>query len=117
MIPIHWGTFSLGMHSWTEPVERLTRAAALRNVHLVVPRPGESVLPNTPATQVAWWPSIPWQSADEAPVISSNLPELEIPVALAPLDRPDKAVARAELDRVPTSDGASEPTVPHPPSG
>ena len=106
MIPIHWGTFSLGMHSWTEPVERLTRAAALRDVHLVVPRPGESVLPNTPATQVAWWPSIPWQSADEAPVVSSNLPEFEIPLALAPLERGDKAVAQADLE--PPPDGNLE---------
>ncbi len=96
MVPIHWGTFDLGMHSWTEPVERLVRAAAARDVHLVVPRPGESVLPSTPATQVAWWPSLGWETAQETPIVSSNLPPLEIPVALAPLEIDRTAVALAQ---------------------
>lgn len=26
-LPVHWGTFDLAMHGWTEPVESVLRAA------------------------------------------------------------------------------------------
>ncbi len=84
MVPIHWGTFDLGLHAWTEPVERLMVAARARDVHLVIPTPGESVVPSSPPTQVAWWPTVPWQTAEEAPIVSSNLPRFELPAPLRP---------------------------------
>ena len=43
LMPIHWGTFSLALHPWTEPVERVIRAAESSGVHLLVPAPGETV--------------------------------------------------------------------------
>lgn len=84
MVPIHWGTFDLGLHAWTEPVERLMVAARARDVHLVIPTPGESVVPSTAPTQIAWWPAVPWESAAEAPIVASNLPIFEVPGALRP---------------------------------
>jgi hypothetical protein len=45
MIPVHWGLFQLAFHGWTEPVERVLAAAALRGVAVATPRPGESVEP------------------------------------------------------------------------
>ena len=85
MIPIHWGTFSLALHAWTEPAERLMVDAKERGVHLVIPKVGESVGPNTPATTEPWWPRIPWQKREEAPVISGRLPPIRFPEVLAPL--------------------------------
>ena len=71
-IPVHWGTFDLAMHAWTEPVERLLVAAEKAGVRVAVPRPGESIEPANPPQAARWWPSIPWQTAEEAPVVSSG---------------------------------------------
>ena len=72
-IPVHWGTFNLAMHAWTEPVERLLVAAEKAGVLVAVPKPGESIEPDNPLQITRWWPSIPWQTAKEAPVVSSGL--------------------------------------------
>ena len=75
LLPAHWGTFDLALHSWTEPVERLLVAAEKANVRLALPRPGQSFELND-IPQQKWWPKVPWKSAEEAPVISSGLPVL-----------------------------------------
>ncbi|MDJ0762899.1 MAG: MBL fold metallo-hydrolase [Myxococcota bacterium] len=73
MIPVHWGTFDLALHAWTEPAERVIVAAAEQAVPLAIPRPGESVEPSKPLPLLRWWPSIPWQTAEQHPVVSSGL--------------------------------------------
>lgn len=70
LIPVHWATFDLAMHSWTEPVERLLAEAARTGAEVVVPKPGQSVEPAAPPEQERWWPSLAWQTADEHPVVS-----------------------------------------------
>ncbi len=40
LVPIHWGTFRLAPHPWSEPVERLLTAAGAAGVSVSVPRPG-----------------------------------------------------------------------------
>lgn len=72
LMPVHWGTFDLAVHNWTEPVERMQVAAAKAGVALYVPRPGESFEP-PPPTQARWWPELPWETAEQAPVVSSGL--------------------------------------------
>ena len=67
MFPIHWGTFSLSYHGWTEPVERFLVAAEKQGVTPVVPRPGQSIEPADPPAVERWWPDIPWQTAEKAP--------------------------------------------------
>lgn len=57
LVPVHWGTFNLAIHSWTEPGERLLTAARQANIHLALPRPGESVDVASPPTQV-WWRTV-----------------------------------------------------------
>jgi L-ascorbate metabolism protein UlaG (beta-lactamase superfamily) len=42
-VPIHWGTFDLGLHSWYEPIERLVRTADADKAKVVVPKMGELV--------------------------------------------------------------------------
>ncbi len=56
IIPIHWGSFALATHSWTDPVERITEAAHEMNVPIATPKIGEVIqltdsLPNTSK----WW--------------------------------------------------------------
>ncbi len=72
LVPVHWGLFDLSVHGWTEPVERLRRAAEQAGVRVALPRPGESVtlgaVPDAP-----WWPALPWRTADEKPIVSSGL--------------------------------------------
>lgn len=73
MVPVHWGTFNLALHGWTEPVERVLAEAERTGVAVAVPRPGESVTPEGAQGVERWWPSLPWQTAGEAPVVSSGV--------------------------------------------
>ncbi|WP_327092944.1 MBL fold metallo-hydrolase [Nonomuraea sp. NBC_01738] len=55
MLPVHWATFTLALHPWAEPVDRLWREAKARDVRIVVPRPGERVdTAETPLLDT-WW--------------------------------------------------------------
>lgn len=72
MVPVHWGTFNLAFHSWTEPAERVRAATEALGIPVAYPRPGESLtLMDPPSTP--WWPSIPWKTATEVPIRSSGL--------------------------------------------
>lgn len=73
LVPVHWGTFELAMHSWVEPAERLIVATTRQDVALAIPMPGQSVEPSDPPELVRWWPELPWQTEDEHPVVSSGL--------------------------------------------
>jgi L-ascorbate metabolism protein UlaG (beta-lactamase superfamily) len=55
LIPLHWCTFNLALHAWSEPVERLLEEAGARDIALVVPRPGDRVdIDVLPAVE-PWW--------------------------------------------------------------
>jgi L-ascorbate metabolism protein UlaG (beta-lactamase superfamily) len=71
-MPIHWGLFNLALHGWTEPVERTLAAADKAGVRVAVPRPGEPFEVDSPPAVERWWPDVPWQTADEAPVVSTK---------------------------------------------
>jgi L-ascorbate metabolism protein UlaG (beta-lactamase superfamily) len=43
LLPIHWAAFSLAFHDWTDPIERVLKAAQARNVSITTPRIGEVV--------------------------------------------------------------------------
>ncbi|HEY6726972.1 MAG TPA: MBL fold metallo-hydrolase, partial [Polyangiaceae bacterium] len=42
LMPVHWGTFNLAFHAWSEPIERLRSLALTEHVKLAQPSPGES---------------------------------------------------------------------------
>jgi L-ascorbate metabolism protein UlaG (beta-lactamase superfamily) len=56
MIPVHWGLLKLAEHAWTEPVERVLKAASRYDVQVLVPRPGESIEPDQHLRSTRWWP-------------------------------------------------------------
>ena len=59
LFPIHWATFQLGMHDWSEPAETLTTEAAKRHIAIVTPRLGEPIEPTLHPTTPAWWRALP----------------------------------------------------------
>ncbi len=57
MMPMHWGAFILANHGWNEPIKRVLKEADKRDVNMIAPLIGETVLldsdlhiPSTP-----WW--------------------------------------------------------------
>ncbi|MEV0900521.1 MBL fold metallo-hydrolase [Actinoplanes sp. NPDC049802] len=55
LIPVHWATFDLALHDWSEPADRTWRAAKDNDVNLAVPRPGERVDVDAPPPVDGWW--------------------------------------------------------------
>jgi len=53
--PIHWGTFNLSLHSWYEPMKRLTDAAESLNVVTATPVAGETTIYNVHIPSEKWW--------------------------------------------------------------
>jgi L-ascorbate metabolism protein UlaG (beta-lactamase superfamily) len=73
MVPMHWGLFTLAPHGWTEPIERALAASGGAGAKLVTPRPGESIEPEASPAAARWWPTLPWQTAAEHPVVSTKV--------------------------------------------
>ncbi|MDG4780361.1 MBL fold metallo-hydrolase [Micromonospora sp. WMMD961] len=57
-VPVHWATFNLALHDWSEPVDRLWAEAKARDVRLAVPRPGERVVVDEPPAVDGWWQAV-----------------------------------------------------------
>ncbi|MFD1546383.1 MBL fold metallo-hydrolase [Nonomuraea guangzhouensis] len=58
LLPVHWATFTLALHPWAEPVQRLWREAKARDVKIVVPRPGEAVDTDGAPAVDGWWETL-----------------------------------------------------------
>lgn len=58
LLPVHWATFNLALHSWGEPVDRLWRETKQNDITLAVPRPGERVKVNDPLEVDGWWQAL-----------------------------------------------------------
>ena len=63
LVPIHWGKFKLSVHSWTEPVERLTVKAQELGLNVLIPEIGQQVPIDTTLAQPAWYVKNKNQSA------------------------------------------------------
>jgi L-ascorbate metabolism protein UlaG (beta-lactamase superfamily) len=56
LLPMHWAAFVLAVHSWNEPIERVTRAAMHQEQEVATPRIGEPVIIGDPNyARSAWW--------------------------------------------------------------
>jgi L-ascorbate metabolism protein UlaG (beta-lactamase superfamily) len=58
LIPVHWATFNLAVHPWTEPADRLWREAKAHDVTVAIPRPGERVNADDPPSVDGWWQAL-----------------------------------------------------------
>lgn len=59
LFPIHWSTFELAFHAWSEPAETLTQLAKDTNVPLLTPKLGEPIEPTNDPSTDAWWRALP----------------------------------------------------------
>ncbi|MDH7446422.1 MBL fold metallo-hydrolase [Aquimarina sp. 2201CG14-23] len=56
IMPIHWGAFKLAMHTWTDPIERVTKKATELNANIIVPKIGTSIfLDEDTKVEEEWW--------------------------------------------------------------
>ncbi|MGE3455599.1 MAG: MBL fold metallo-hydrolase [Kofleriaceae bacterium] len=70
LLPIHWGTFGLGLHPWAEPAETLLTLAAASNARVLTPMLGRPFEPAHVEAPVPWWRAVGAESAattDELP--------------------------------------------------
>ena len=55
LLPIHWGTFNLGLHAWYAPPEELLRAVVGYDTELALPRIGQSFVVGVALPTEPWW--------------------------------------------------------------
>jgi len=78
LLPVHWGTFNLGLHDWDEPAETLLRLATERDARILTPRLGGVFEPEHVERPAPWWREIP----HERPVTERLSPALHESPAL-----------------------------------
>lgn len=55
LMPVHWGKFSLAMHTWDEPISRVVAEAEKQNFPIVTPKLGETIILNQNKPVQKWW--------------------------------------------------------------
>jgi L-ascorbate metabolism protein UlaG (beta-lactamase superfamily) len=58
LMPVHWAKFALALHSWDEPIDRITREANRLKMPVIHPMIGETVNLNEFAPSHEWWKGI-----------------------------------------------------------
>ncbi len=55
LLPVHWAKFSLALHPWNEPIERVMKKAAELNVEITTPMIGEPIIIGEKYSTKMWW--------------------------------------------------------------
>jgi L-ascorbate metabolism protein UlaG (beta-lactamase superfamily) len=55
LLPVHWGTFSLGFHAWDAPGEQLLALAPSYDARILTPRLGGPFEPDRVDGPTPWW--------------------------------------------------------------
>lgn len=55
MLPVHWGKFTLALHPWTEPIERVLAKAKELGVSVTTPLIGERLVLDAVYPSSRWW--------------------------------------------------------------
>lgn len=55
LLPVHWAKFTLALHPWNEPIQRVVKAAAGSGLTLATPMIGEPVVLGGTLPQTSWW--------------------------------------------------------------
>lgn len=58
LMPVHNGTFDLGLHPWHEPFDRIAALAAGKGISMSTPEMGEPLDLTNPAPGRAWWKNV-----------------------------------------------------------
>jgi L-ascorbate metabolism protein UlaG (beta-lactamase superfamily) len=83
-MPVHWGTFSLAMHAWDQPAERLLELAPNTDAQLLMPLLGQPVEPAHAEIVKPWWRDVDHTTVEPAPAKED---EVTLPPSVSwPLD-------------------------------
>jgi L-ascorbate metabolism protein UlaG (beta-lactamase superfamily) len=55
LLPVHWAKFSLAMHAWNEPINRLMKATNENGVKITTPLIGEPIVLDSVYPNKVWW--------------------------------------------------------------
>ncbi|MFT4873687.1 MAG: L-ascorbate metabolism protein UlaG (beta-lactamase superfamily) [Congregibacter sp.] len=55
MLPVHWATFDLALHTWGEPIKRTVKASDAAGINLVTPKIGALINPDQSEKSDQWW--------------------------------------------------------------
>ena len=77
-LPIHWGTFNLAIHPWSEPADTLVRLASPASVPLIMPKLGAPFEPTNGVAVDPWWRAV--SSVAPEPLVRAGAPESLVPV-------------------------------------
>jgi len=58
LMPVHNGTFDLGLHAWREPFDRIAALAEARGVPLTTPQMGQALALKQPEAFTQWWKQV-----------------------------------------------------------
>lgn len=58
LLPVHWAKFSLALHSWSDPINRVIKEAALQNQPIAHPMIGEKINLNSLDSFTRWWEQV-----------------------------------------------------------
>jgi len=81
-LPIHWGTFNLAIHPWSEPAETILRLGAPAGVPLIMPKLGAPIEPTHANGVDPWWRSV--ASTHPKPLVEPDAPESQMPIERMP---------------------------------
>ncbi|GAB2767215.1 MBL fold metallo-hydrolase [Rhabdobacter roseus] len=55
LMPVHWSKFTLALHPWNEPIERVTKQAQTLGLPITTPKIGEAVILGEKYPAEKWW--------------------------------------------------------------
>jgi L-ascorbate metabolism protein UlaG (beta-lactamase superfamily) len=77
-LPMHWGTFNLAIHPWSEPAETVLRLGSAARIPLVMPRLGAPTEPSKFESVDPWWRRVSSEAPE--PLADADAPESLKPV-------------------------------------
>ncbi|HEY4243578.1 MAG TPA: MBL fold metallo-hydrolase [Kofleriaceae bacterium] len=70
LLPVHWGTFSLGLHAWDAPGEELIALADTAGARILTPKLGAAFEPSRVDGPTPWWREVPSKARERALLVS-----------------------------------------------
>jgi len=80
LLPVHWGTFNLALHSWDAPAEELIALAPRTGARLLMPKLGAPIEPAHDHRIETWWRGIDAQGTEPSAPIAEMPREMPWPI-------------------------------------
>ncbi|MBF5042341.1 hypothetical protein FGE12_08010 [Aggregicoccus sp. 17bor-14] len=74
LLPVHWGTFDLGLHPWAEPAEQLLALAEQQRARVLTPLLGRPFEPAQLDGPTPWWRAV-GKAAEESQRLAELVPD------------------------------------------